>query len=149
MQLLQSHDNAATSVSKTLGVELSDLLQRAFGVEFAVLDGQSGDVLHIASGQPARDWALRAELCREVARRGRPELIDDEDPFFTLALPLSDAAGNALVAAPPSSRVAWNTTKTSPARPNCWAFSPKKRTLGPASKLRGAPIRRCGLPNWC
>jgi putative nucleotidyltransferase with HDIG domain len=98
-ELLQSNDNAAPSISKTLGVELSELLQRAFGVEFAVLDGQSGDVLHAASGQPARDWAMRAELCREAARRGRPELIDDEDPFFTLALPLSDAAGNAMVAA--------------------------------------------------
>lgn len=71
------------------GAELRDLLQQAFGTQFTMLDGQSGDVRHTASGQPGRDWALRAELCREVARRGRPELIDDEDPFLVLALPFA------------------------------------------------------------
>jgi putative nucleotidyltransferase with HDIG domain len=80
------------------GTELGELLRRAFGLEFTVLDGQSGDVLAVASDQPERDWALRAELCREVARRGRPELIDDEDPFLALALPFSLPEGSCRVA---------------------------------------------------
>ena len=79
-------------------VELTDLLEQAFGAEFTVLDGFSGEVLWAAADQPARDWALRAELCREVSRRGRPEFIDDEDPFLVLALPFSEGQGNPHVA---------------------------------------------------
>ena len=66
----------------------ASLLERAYGVPFSILDGQSGEVLYAAPGQPARDWGLSIELCREVARRGRPEFIDDDDPLLTLALPL-------------------------------------------------------------
>ena len=72
----------------TPDTELVASLKRCYGTEFSVLDGQTGDVLHEAPDQPVRDWSLMSELCREVARRGRPELIDDEDPFLTLALPL-------------------------------------------------------------
>ena len=78
--------------------ELNALLERAYGVKFTILDGQSGEVVCNSPDQPARDWAMRAEVCREVARRGRPALIDDDDPLLTLALPASDAAGNAIVA---------------------------------------------------
>jgi putative nucleotidyltransferase with HDIG domain len=77
---------------------LMDLLRRAYGVEFTILDGQSGDLMSASPDQPSRDWAARGELCREVARRGRPEYIDDEDPLLTLALPLTDALGNSCVA---------------------------------------------------
>ncbi len=64
------------------------LLERAYGVPFSVLDGRCGEVLYAAPGQPARDWGSSIELCREVARRGKPEFIDDDDPLLTLALPL-------------------------------------------------------------
>ncbi|MEE8450859.1 MAG: HD-GYP domain-containing protein [Thermoguttaceae bacterium] len=72
----------------TPDAELLQSLGRCYGTEFSILDGQTGDVLHEAPDQPVRDWSVRSELCREVARRGRPEFIDDEDPFLTLALPL-------------------------------------------------------------
>jgi len=78
--------------------ELKTLIERAYGVRFTVLDGLSGEAIHIASGQPPRDWEMQAEVCREVADRGRPEFIDDEDPVLTLALPLTDADGNKTVA---------------------------------------------------
>jgi putative nucleotidyltransferase with HDIG domain len=81
-----------------LSAELMKLLERGFGVQFTILDGQTGEVIHAAGDQPARDWALRAELCREVARRGRPEFIDDEDPFIAIALPLGLADGDSQVA---------------------------------------------------
>jgi putative nucleotidyltransferase with HDIG domain len=86
------------SSTATLPEELGELLARAFGVEFAILDGQSGELLAAASGQPDCDWALRAELCREVARRGRPELIEDEDPLLVLAVPFSPPEGGSRVA---------------------------------------------------
>jgi putative nucleotidyltransferase with HDIG domain len=91
-------DEATADAPSTLGSELKDLLQRAYGTQFTILDGQSVDVLHVSPGQPMRDWAMRAEVCREVARRGRPAFIDDEEPLLTLAVPLSDAAGNSNVA---------------------------------------------------
>jgi putative nucleotidyltransferase with HDIG domain len=80
------------------GAELNDMLERAYGVPFAILDGQSGNVLYAPASRPICDWSLRAEVCREVARRGRPEFIDDEDPLLTLALPIEAAKGVALVA---------------------------------------------------
>lgn len=74
------------------------MLERAFGVEFTLIDGQSGEVLRASTGEPARDWTLRAELCREVASRETPEFLDDEDPLLTLALPLSETAESTTVA---------------------------------------------------
>ena len=82
----------------TLSGELKSLLERAYGVEFTILDGASGELLHAAPSQPPRDWDARAEMCREVARRGTPEFLDDEDPLLTLALPLTDAQGNQTLA---------------------------------------------------
>jgi hypothetical protein len=81
-----------------LSSDLKLLLERAYGMEFTILDGPTGELLDAAPGQPSRDWSTRAEVCREVARRGRPEFIDDEDPFLTLALPLIDAQGRETVA---------------------------------------------------
>jgi putative nucleotidyltransferase with HDIG domain len=78
--------------------ELPALLEQAFGVPLTLLDAETVEVRHASPGQPYRDWGVRAEIVREVARRGRPELIDDEDPFLVLAMPLVDLAGNVLVA---------------------------------------------------
>ena len=74
------------------------MLERAFGARFTILDGTSGELLEEAPEEPSCDWGLRAEVCREVARRGRVEFIDDEDPFLVLALPLVDARGDSAVA---------------------------------------------------
>jgi putative nucleotidyltransferase with HDIG domain len=87
-----------SSKATSLSGELKLLMERAYGMQFTILDGQSGDVLDAASGQPTRDWTLRGEVCREVVRLGQPEFIDDEDPFLTLALPLIDFEGCATVA---------------------------------------------------
>jgi len=64
-----------------LGSELCEVLARAYGAPFTILDGESGEVLSAAPEQPSREWALGAELCREVARRGCPEFIEEEGPF--------------------------------------------------------------------
>jgi HD-GYP domain-containing protein (c-di-GMP phosphodiesterase class II) len=73
-------------------------LVKAFGFCFTILDGQSGRVVFEAPDQPACDWTLRGELCKEVARRGKPEFIDDEDPFLVLAIPFSGKQGRSRVA---------------------------------------------------
>src|SRR5690606_30224218 len=71
---------------------------QAFGVDFTMLDGNTGDVLYLASDQPCGDWSYRAELCREVARRGSPEVIEEDHPLLMLAFPLP-SEGESLVAA--------------------------------------------------
>ncbi len=84
--------------SGTVSEELKNLLERAYGVQFAVFDGATGELLEASADQPARDWTALAELCREVARRGAPEFLEDDDPFLTLALPLIDSEGVETVA---------------------------------------------------
>ena len=103
--MLTSTESPSTAVltetppqASALSQELKELLERAYGVQFSIIDGQTGEVLYTAPGQPARDWEMRTEMCREVARHGLPEFIDDEDPLLALALPLIDALGNSKVA---------------------------------------------------
>ncbi len=72
---------------------LDALIRQSFGRTLGWIDGTTGDVLSLPPDEPMRDWGPRAEMCREVARRGRPEFLDDEDPFLTLALPLPTPDG--------------------------------------------------------
>lgn len=65
-------------------------LQQCFGVEFTILDGDTGDVLYQASDQPCCDWAARGEVCREVARRGAVEFIEEDFPLILLAVALPE-----------------------------------------------------------
>lgn len=83
-----SVDLVTVDSARTFSSDLKLLLERAYGVDFTIVDGQTGEVRYEAAGQPARDWSRYAEICREVARRGRPEFIDDEEPLLTLAVPL-------------------------------------------------------------
>ncbi len=64
------------------------LLEQAFGVEFHLIDSESGRIVHCSSHQPRGGCGNWAELCREVARRGQAEFIGEESPFVVLAIPL-------------------------------------------------------------
>jgi HD-GYP domain-containing protein (c-di-GMP phosphodiesterase class II) len=90
--------STASGNARTLSSELKSLMERAYGMQFTILDGTTGKILDASPGQPMRDWSLRAEVCRQVVRLGQPEFIDDEDPFLTLALPLADSEGPSTVA---------------------------------------------------
>lgn len=79
--------------------QLDDLIRQGFGRILGWVNGSTGEIITLPPDEPMRDWGLRAELCREVARRGQPEFLDDEDPFLTLALPLHAADGGTPVAA--------------------------------------------------
>lgn len=67
------------------------LLQQAFGVEFHLIDVESGRIVHRCGQQPLGDCGNWTELCREVARRGEVEFIDEASPFLVLAIPLGNA----------------------------------------------------------
>ncbi len=97
--LLRAEDPLpAENAFRVPDAELAALLRAGFGASFAILDGENGELVHASADQPTRDWSLRAELCREVARRGRPELIEDEDPLVTLAVPIAVSEGRSRVA---------------------------------------------------
>ena len=78
----------AETSAEDLGQGL-DLLRETFGIEFDLVDGTSGELIRRSVDQPSSDWELKAELCKEVSRRFRPEIIGDEDPFAVLAIPLA------------------------------------------------------------
>ncbi len=97
--LLQTDAQATrSSEPDRFGEESRKLLAQAFAADFTMLDGLTGEVLCSGADQPGVDWPLCSQLCGEVARRGRPELIDDEDPFLVLALPLAMPEGHSRVA---------------------------------------------------
>jgi hypothetical protein len=73
--------------------DVKSLLERTYGVQFSILDCASGELIEAAPGQPSRDWSTCAEICREVVHNGKLQFIDDEDPFLTLALPLTEDQG--------------------------------------------------------
>lgn len=75
-----------------------ELLDQGFGTPFAMVDGRSGELLFRPQGPADSDWQLRGELCRVVASRKRPEIIQDEDPFIVLALPLMGLTSEGRVA---------------------------------------------------
>ncbi|MEN6452572.1 MAG: HD-GYP domain-containing protein [Thermoguttaceae bacterium] len=76
----------------------ASLLERAFGTPFLIVEGASGETLAPLPGEPARNWPPLGELCREVARRGKPEFIRDDEPLLTLALPWTTPQQNDRVA---------------------------------------------------
>ncbi len=97
--ITESNSTAATTGGPdTSAGKMKSLLECAFDVRFAILDAAGGDVLESSPAEPSRDWGRCSELCREAARRGRPEFIDDDDPLLTLALPCLDAEGSGTVA---------------------------------------------------
>ena len=97
--LLNRPEGDASLGASALDLNLAKLVERAFGQDFNLLDGATGEVLLPASAAPRRDWSLHAELCRQVAQRGQPEFIDEEDPLITLAIPLCEGDAPRVAAA--------------------------------------------------
>jgi putative nucleotidyltransferase with HDIG domain len=62
--------------------------ERAFDQSFSVVDGSSGQIVHSATDSLNCDFYGRLGLCEEVARRGRPEILEDVSPLVLLGIPL-------------------------------------------------------------
>ena len=97
--VLAENGTVAKGSSCTLNSDVKKLLKRIFLEQFAVFDGATGDVLEESPELPVCDWTMRGEVCRVVALHGKPEFLDEQDPFILLALPIPDDKGNCLVAA--------------------------------------------------
>jgi putative nucleotidyltransferase with HDIG domain len=89
---------AVKSSLNALNSELKKLLEQSFRTQFTIFEGGTGEILEEPSDLPACDWSLRGEICRIVALHGKPEFLDEEDPFIVLALPIPDGKGNCSVA---------------------------------------------------
>ena len=73
--------------------------ERALEQSFTVLDPATGNVLQQAEDGVACDCAPRLAVLEEIARRGRPDIVDEVSPLLMLALPLPvDALDPPLVA---------------------------------------------------
>ncbi len=82
----------------TLNGDFKRLLERSFRAQFVVFHGDTGEILEQSPELPVCDWSLRGEVCRIVAFHGKPEFLEEEDPFVILALPISDGKTNNAVA---------------------------------------------------
>jgi putative nucleotidyltransferase with HDIG domain len=76
-------------------------LKLCFDVGFSVLDTQTGEFLEEGDLAYRGDAEAQAEVCREVIRRGHPQLIAEADPVVLLCVPLSEAKSGRCVAIAP------------------------------------------------
>ncbi len=63
-------------------------LTQAFGEPFALVDVESGDLVHSDYEGLSCDFYDRIELLAEVSRRGMPEIVEEVAPLTMLAIPL-------------------------------------------------------------
>jgi HD superfamily phosphohydrolase YqeK/GAF domain-containing protein len=86
-------------------------LARAFGSHFSVFDLASGEQRPLAAANAAgksvrfsprlkRIDEAQLEVCRELARRGKPDFIAEQDPVVVLAAPISIGNSEAIAIAP-------------------------------------------------
>jgi len=80
------------------GNEVLSLLDLGFDGKFHLLDGQTGEAVWLCPQQPAADWDRWSAMIGEVARRGQPEFIEEQDPLLVLAVPLPRPDNSACVA---------------------------------------------------
>ncbi len=63
-------------------------LRQLFGIDFAVVDTTSGNVLRKADDDLGHDWSEQTELCRQLFEQQRCEFLEDHSPLAALAVPL-------------------------------------------------------------
>ena len=74
-------------------------LTQAFAEPFALVDVETGDLVHSDYAGLSCDFYDRIELLAEVSRRGTPEIVEEVAPLTMLAIPLrSLGVGSSLVA---------------------------------------------------
>ena len=63
-------------------------IERALDQSFAVVDPSAGDVFQMAADGLTWDTSSRLVVLDEIARRGRPEVVDEASPVLMVAIPL-------------------------------------------------------------
>jgi putative nucleotidyltransferase with HDIG domain len=77
-------------------------LERAFGQSFTVIECATGRVVRPATGCPTINLDQHLATCEQIARRGRPEILDEVSPLLLLAVPVvgTTTEGSLLAVAP-------------------------------------------------
>ncbi len=81
----------ASDVAPTLPNEAHQMLrslERAFEQSFSVVDCSTGQLLRPAPHSLPIDLDKRLPSCEQIARRGRPEVLDEVSPLLLFAVPL-------------------------------------------------------------
>ena len=78
--------NCASTSGQAL--EVLSALTKAFGEPFALVDIESGNLLHADYEGLSCDLYDRIELLAEVGRHGAPEIVEEVSPLAMLAIPL-------------------------------------------------------------
>ena len=73
-------------------------LQRNFSIDFAVWDGETGELLRVGPTVPKLQTLAAEELIRAVARERKAQFIADVDGILALALPMHLSAERSFVA---------------------------------------------------
>lgn len=73
-------------------------LREWFTVEFHLVDGNTGELLHRVHDQSGGDWDTRGQVCRAVAARGKAELIEEAEPLLVMAVPVEGDDHHSVVA---------------------------------------------------
>jgi putative nucleotidyltransferase with HDIG domain len=68
--------------------QLVRALELALGQSLAVIDCASGTQIKSAADSLPIDLYSRLSTCEQIARRGRPEILDEVSPFLVLVIPL-------------------------------------------------------------
>ncbi|MEX0676684.1 MAG: HD-GYP domain-containing protein [Pirellulales bacterium] len=79
----------------------ADILARLsgwFAVEFHLVDGNTGELVHWAADPLAGDWDTRGQVCRAVAARGKAELVEEAEPLLVMAIPVEHDDQHSVVA---------------------------------------------------
>ncbi len=83
---------AASDIEQTLPSDAQQMLrslERAFGQSFSILACTTGRQLRTAPSGLPLDLYKRLPSCEQVARQGRPEVLDEVSPLLLFAVPLA------------------------------------------------------------
>jgi putative nucleotidyltransferase with HDIG domain len=78
---------------------LVESLRKWFGIDFAIVDIDTGDVVRCPAELACCNWELWGQMCRSMAHNDRAEVLVDEEPFYVLAIPAIDERESRWIAA--------------------------------------------------
>jgi putative nucleotidyltransferase with HDIG domain len=94
----QKAERRQASILRSWHADVLARLSGWFHVEFHLVDGNSGELLHCAFDRSTADWDTRGQLCRAVTARGRAELIEEAEPLLVMAIPVEGDDHQSVVA---------------------------------------------------
>ncbi|MEM9656718.1 MAG: HD domain-containing protein, partial [Planctomycetota bacterium] len=89
-------DSAAVAASMRRAVRE---LESVFGEPFSLVDADTGEIAYASPSALSVEINSRVAMLAEVARQGRPHIVDEEAPLLLLAIPLAGLGKGSLMVA--------------------------------------------------